>query len=794
MSSIASLSSRAAFALVSVLAATSCYESNLIECGAVTCPLGAMCIVELGCVSRARVEACAGYADGEACSAPDIASGYCAFGACVSYGCGDGMIMDAEECEPNNLANASCESLGWTSGTLACGPKCTFDESGCSGRCGDGVLAGAEQCEGAELGGASCKSLGFYDDTTALQCSSLCTFDITGCTGACGDGALNGPEQCDGALLPSESCVDLGYHMGGVECGANCRNDIADCMRFGWRVIGAATSKPLNDVWLSADDVAFAVGDDGTILRATGGSFLAQTSPTSAKLTSVWGASASDVYAVGAQGTVLHFDGTAWSTISAFTTADLHAVWGAGGVVYAAGAKEEVWRLTNLERLHGDGTTVLTGIWASSATDIHVVGDTVYLHSSDGGSTWDPPPPSLDGMIDITGTAPDMLYVVTPYSVMRKSGTTAWTPIFSSSFPTALHSVTAVNPSTVIAVGDNGLIARIGVVGNRMMVSSTPANLRGVTAAGGRVIAVGDAGAVRFDGADWRDVRVNGTANDRQFTAAWGTSVERMFLVGESGYVAQSSGGNFNMVTIPTSVPLHDIAGVALPNGTDHWIAVGAEGTLVYYSTVYGALGCPSPTCPTLHGVHVTRQGASWAALAVGDTGTIVHDDPSQTQVVLAPALAGYSLRAIWAGPFTLVNGQLNGDVWVIGNDANNDGAVFQLDTNGDWTMRHSTTSPLADLFVEGNQVIAIGKDGTIHEGIGNTWTSIATNVPLDSISGTASDLFVSGPGGLLHREGSRWLPVYLPAFLPELGDVFARPDVVILPQRNGARVFDRFR
>lgn len=45
--------------------------------------------------------------------------------------CGDGVIDAGEDCEAGELAGQTCASQGFDSGTLACGPGCTFDTSAC---------------------------------------------------------------------------------------------------------------------------------------------------------------------------------------------------------------------------------------------------------------------------------------------------------------------------------------------------------------------------------------------------------------------------------------------------------------------------------------------------------------------------------------------------------------------------------------------------------------------------------------------------------------------------------------
>lgn len=61
--------------------------------------------------------------------------------------CGDGVKIATEQCDGAALAGATCESLGFAAGTLACGSTCSFDTSGCTG----GFLAtGQTTCWGGD--------------------------------------------------------------------------------------------------------------------------------------------------------------------------------------------------------------------------------------------------------------------------------------------------------------------------------------------------------------------------------------------------------------------------------------------------------------------------------------------------------------------------------------------------------------------------------------------------------------------------------------------------------------------
>jgi hypothetical protein len=91
--------------------------------------------------------------------------------------CGDGGIDAGEECDGDARGGATCRSLGFARGTLAC-TQCHLDASACIA-CGNDVVNGKEQCDGGDLGGRTCEALGFTGG--ALACSARCRLDTAGC-------------------------------------------------------------------------------------------------------------------------------------------------------------------------------------------------------------------------------------------------------------------------------------------------------------------------------------------------------------------------------------------------------------------------------------------------------------------------------------------------------------------------------------------------------------------------------------------------------------------------------------
>jgi hypothetical protein len=62
--------------------------------------------------------------------------------------CGNGVKDPGEDCDGADLGGATCESLGFTGGTLACSPACTYDTSGCTQACVP-VSKGRCNCDGS---------------------------------------------------------------------------------------------------------------------------------------------------------------------------------------------------------------------------------------------------------------------------------------------------------------------------------------------------------------------------------------------------------------------------------------------------------------------------------------------------------------------------------------------------------------------------------------------------------------------------------------------------------------------
>ena len=166
--------------------------------------------------------------------------------------CPNGAIDTWEECDPNASpaipADKTCESLGYTGGTLACNPNsCVLDVSGCTGAstCGNGAVDTEEQCDYDPLSlteiipaGTDCTTLGFSSGTIGSCNTQTCTIDTTQCIpDICNNGVNDAAEQCDSTATPTmppgTNCITQGFTGGVLECTSQCTYDTTQCYTCG---------------------------------------------------------------------------------------------------------------------------------------------------------------------------------------------------------------------------------------------------------------------------------------------------------------------------------------------------------------------------------------------------------------------------------------------------------------------------------------------------------------------------------------------------------------------------------
>ena len=294
----------------------------------------------------------------------------------------------------------------------------------------------------------------------------------------------------------------------------------------------------LNDVWGSASDSVYAVGNAGKLLRYYNGSLglgwyyydvavpgapwsdpslnLAAANPSYRNLNGIWGSSSDNVFVVGDLGTILHFNGSGWQKIGDIPTA-----------------------------------ANLRGIWGDPSVGIYVVGDLgTILHSSDGGLKWDKiPVGTLEGLWGVhgivSGTKVEVVAVGTGGTIMHYRGS-SWEVEHSPTLTMMdLRDVWGFSDATGVTFYAVGRAANLtstilqyhsatGKWGKMNSPSGADMNdVWGIQSGGGTyVFAAGSDGIIlrMQNGVDWVPMTNPSTYS---LNAVWGTSPTDVFAVGE---------------------------------------------------------------------------------------------------------------------------------------------------------------------------------------------------------------------------------------------------------------------
>jgi hypothetical protein len=153
--------------------------------------------------------------------------------------CGDGAIDVGEQCDGAELDGASCMSLGFTRGALACDDSCQYDTSGCMGMPACAVAIdppGGMVCPPECTGGCDMNT-----NTCAIDCDSnvcdnktvtcpanwACAVSCNGTT-ACGSATINCPAQyaCSVDCKGTSACNPATFNCGDGPCNVSCQGTV----------------------------------------------------------------------------------------------------------------------------------------------------------------------------------------------------------------------------------------------------------------------------------------------------------------------------------------------------------------------------------------------------------------------------------------------------------------------------------------------------------------------------------------------------------------------------------------
>lgn len=536
----------------------------------------------------------------------------------------------------------------------------------------------------------------------------------------------------------------------------------------------APDNRHLNDVWAVSDRDAFAVADDGTLLRFDGSraSTLRSVSGLyySNPLRGVWGTSASNVWAVGGYGTVLRFDGARWVQYDAGTIQTLNAVWGPGaGSAYAVGSASTIVRFDGVRwqpaRTGSYPAPALHGVGGSSDRDVYAVGERGAILRFDG-TAWSAVSSGTTRTLrSVWAAAPDNVYAVGDSGTVLHFDGSAWRPVATGA-TADLRSVRGSSARDVYVAGDEGVLLHFDGSSWRRVESGTRAPLRGLWISQSGGLAVGArATVVRHDGTRWTELQSGPSLH-----GVWGGGSHSAFAVGEFGIVLRYDGARWHEQESGTARTLRGVWGSSAGNV----FAVGDAGTILHYDgSAWRAM--ESGTRVTLYAVRGTGPGNVYA---VGAGGTVLHYDGSGWKTLRSGPYAGPGSAITYTGVWVSPTGEVHAVGWLVGHFFRDmmiasthvsrfDGTGWTDTTIGSGSAAFDYSPTLGIRGFSAGELFATVYPGSVARFDGSGWTQHAAGTPLRDVWGSsATDVYAVG-GGILHFDGSGWSSLGNPARYP---------------------------
>lgn len=521
------------------------------------------------------------------------------------------------------------------------------------------------------------------------------------------------------------------------------------------RVSGSPGSKHLFAIHFVSDTLAWAGGEEGTLLRYDGSSWEAVPSPTNYGLRGLAMLGPDQGWAT-SLGAMLYFTNGVWalwpqqlpfshSNMFAIDMADFAHGWAVGRNGSILGFDGEKWAIS------ASPTTIqLQSVVALSRTLAFAVGGGGTILAYRGEAWQSEASPTQNGLKALAMSGPDEGWAVGDDGMIVHYDGANWT-VESSPVQDTLRAVLIAASGEAWAVGQGGVIVHYDGSVWRSEASPSPYTLYGLgQSPGGQVWAVGFAGTIlQYQAGQWLDATRLTPATLRDVT--WDGSTG--WAVGDGGAIVRHAGGNWNVISSPTSATLYALS-QAEPGSL--W-AAGERGTLLHNDGT-GWAASTSPTNFALRELAFSAPNQGWAVggeqHATSSAGVILHYDGTSWQVAsLSPQQTLYALA--FASP---------GDGWAVGNG----GQIWRYDGSA-WSAYDSPTGqPLWSVAVAGpSEAWAVGAFGTILRYDGHTWQQVAspTSHGLHKIilSGPGEAWAFGDSGTLLHYDKLGWRQVPSP-------------------------------
>ncbi len=394
------------------------------------------------------------------------------------------------------------------------------------------------------------------------------------------------------------------------------------CSGYSCAAIPTNTDETLWGVLARANDAIWVVGDNGTLLQCSESSKSCSSigAGTSAALYDLWISSSNTVYAVGTGGTVTtcKTGQSACTSTQLATTRDLNIIQGrdsaSGSSIWIAGDGGTVFQGDGVAPWKPVGTTSqanLYGISGDGNGRTIIVGNSgTILSCSDTtapGCAVLPPLPGVDDLSSVWQRPSGEFWAVGALGTVVKcpsptaGSTCSLIPMTGVEY---LWDVTQNQAGDIIIVGDSGTVFKCGDTSCTAMASGQSGSLRGLSVpAQNELWAVGDGGAlVRCSSTSCR--ALSSSAGAAELSGMRVTGPIEAWAVGASGSVIRCSGSGCDAVSSGT---LHSLTAL-WGNSKVIW-AVGQLGTL---------LRCFGRSCTEFDSTVATSFSGIW-----GDTDQI---------------------------------------------------------------------------------------------------------------------------------------------------------------------------
>ncbi len=683
-------------------------------------------------------------------------------GGCIAPGLLDACAdkLDGDACD---LAGVSGECDGGLCVPISCG----------NGRveagevCDDGDHEDFDGCRADCLSDETCGN-GVIDPGLDEQCDCGTDADAvpagcsapnsdaggvcrTDCKLHCGDGERTGLELCDGDDLGGSTCTDFGFHAPGGLACSAACTFDIAACGGGYCGDGVINGNEICEGVAPALETCVQYGFDAGPLRCT-------------------------------NGCVVAFDRCrriGWKEMPSPTINDLHAIWASSSSdVYVVGAVATIahfdggaWSLVD-----GGNASSFSDVWGTSSSDVFAVGSSLDVEQSnlvyhfDGTSWTDQDAPEIGHLESVHGTSATDVFAAGNGIVLHFDGT-AWS---IQSTDLGIGEVWASSSTDVW--GSEGT-ARYHYDGSSWSYLGQFAPIFGFWGTSpGNLYAASQGAVLHYDGSQWSSIdagttqvlgSISGTPTGELFT----TTNDRVHHF--DGQVWSS------LFQTDATTWLEDVWAFSASDA----IAVGAHGTLLRY--LGSAWAAPRPGQPAATQVFATSDtnvfaasdrtvyhfdGAQWTeattapeaifdlwssgpddAYAVGTNGLLLHFDGTSWTQASGLPTTDLDCISVW--------GSAADDVYVPTTEA----GVMHFDGTS-WSTLSNTPAAIREFFGVDGELLALGYS-SVYRRDGAGWTDLGGPgvLGLHTMWGSAlDDLYVIGHG-FWHFDGTSWSGVPLP-------------------------------